>query len=232
MNSIEQAFHDTLEDVILSRRERRELRATLAGQKLSPRELGVYRSKIFDMARDTLASQPDMAPAQVLDWLEEANKLLLPDPDPGFENRCYFSPGEECLAAIRSHLRKAIKAVDVCVFTISDDRISSEIRACHERGLRVRIITDNDKMYDMGSDVEDLAEAGIEVCIDRTDKHMHHKFALIDEAWLLLGSYNWTRSAATRNEESLLVTNDAQSLRAFGREFEKLWERMAPFRGN
>ena len=41
-----------------------------------------------------------------------------------------------------------------------------------------------------------LAELGVAVRIDRSEHHMHHKFALFDDAILATGSYNWTRSAA------------------------------------
>ena len=53
---------------------------------------------------------------------------------------------------------------------------------------------------------------------------MHHKFALADCAVLLTGSYNWTRSAASSNEENFLITGDRRFVDAFARQFEKLWK--------
>ncbi|MDU2611947.1 MAG: phospholipase D-like domain-containing protein, partial [Pseudomonas aeruginosa] len=47
-------------------------------------------------------------------------------------------------------------------------------------------------------------------------------------AWLLNGSFNWTRSASVSNEENLLVTDDAVLIGAYRREFEELWGRYAP----
>ena len=51
---------------------------------------------------------------------------------------------------------------------------------------------------------------------------------LVDGAWLLNGSFNWTRSASVNNEENLLVTDDAVLIGAYRREFEELWGRYAP----
>jgi mitochondrial cardiolipin hydrolase len=89
----------------------------------------------------------------------------------------------------------------------------------------VRIISDDDKRFDAGSDIAQLADAGIPIALDDTKAHMHHKFALIDQRWLLNGSFNWTRSASTSNDENLVVTNDPQQLRSFAAQFEALWVR-------
>ena len=139
----------------------------------------------------------------------------------------HFSPGDECLQAIRRLFGQAERTVDVCVFTITDDRIASAIMDAHRRGVRIRIITDNDKAYDEGSDVRRLEGAGMEVREDRTECHMHHKFAIFDGRTVLTGSYNWTRGAARNNEENLVVSNDFRMVGPFEREFNALWGRLA-----
>jgi phosphatidylserine/phosphatidylglycerophosphate/cardiolipin synthase-like enzyme len=96
------------------------------------------------------------------------------------------------------------------VFTIADDRLSKILLLLHKKGSRVRIISDNDCAKNEGSDVIQLARAGIPTKLDVTEFHMHHKFAVLrqrgpdgkDAKLLITGSYNWTRSASTRNEGS------------------------------
>jgi phosphatidylserine/phosphatidylglycerophosphate/cardiolipin synthase-like enzyme len=136
----------------------------------------------------------------------------------------HFSPGDACPQRIARFLGSASRTLDICVFTITDDRITSAILAAHDRGRRVRVVTDDDKAMDPGSDCERLADAGIPVRVDRSPAHMHHKFALADRSTLLTGSYNWTRSAARENEENFLITGDRRFVAAFGRRFETLWE--------
>lgn len=63
--------------------------------------------------------------------------------------------------------------------------------------------------------------------IDDSPYHMHHKFALFDANLLLNGSFNWTRSATTSNEENLLVTDHALLVASYRSEFDKLWARYA-----
>ena len=136
-----------------------------------------------------------------------------------------FSPGTDCLDLLTGTLRAARRSVDVCVFTITDDRISDLLAKLHERGIQVRILTDDEKMQDPGSDVARLARRGLPVRTDRALAHMHHKFAIVDGREVLGGSYNWTRGAV-ENWENLHATTSPRVVEAFQRQFDRLWERM------
>src|SRR5262249_17420527 len=98
------------------------------------------------------------------------------------------------------------------------------ILAAHRRGVKLRIITDDEKMQDLGSDIETFQKAGILVCTDRSEYHMHHKFALFDGSLVLTGSFNWTRGAADFNQENLIVSSDPRLVKAFAQTFEGLWK--------
>jgi phosphatidylserine/phosphatidylglycerophosphate/cardiolipin synthase-like enzyme len=117
--------------------------------------------------------------------------------------------------------------MDICVFTIADDSLTEGILDAHQRGVAVRLISDDDKRHDSGSDIDRLRNAGIAVVLDDSEAHMHHKFAIFDGRWLLNGSFNWTRSASRINEENLVATNDPAQLRGFAEQFEALWTRFS-----
>jgi phosphatidylserine/phosphatidylglycerophosphate/cardiolipin synthase-like enzyme len=134
-----------------------------------------------------------------------------------------FSPGIACKELIINSLRLADSTIEICVFTISDDAISGEIKEAYDRGVDVRIITDNYKVYDEGSDVEELSLFGIPVRVDTSENQMHHKFMIVDQKSVLTGSYNWTRSAALYNQENLVKINDAEFCVVFQQEFDRLW---------
>lgn len=143
-------------------------------------------------------------------------------------NQAYFSPGPDCRIAIEQAMETALSELLICVFTISDDRLSDAIMAAHRSGLTVRVISDNDKMHDRGSDVERLSQAGVNVRIDRSPEHMHHKFMVIDGRTVMTGSYNWTRSAETRNEENIIAVDDPLLATRFSEEFERIWKLAEP----
>lgn len=228
MNDLIKIFEKTFKDKTFTRTEQQAVRKILKEYQLNEREKDLLRSKIFDLAERALS---DGNQYLVLKWIEEAVKLIMKSGDDKDEetNNVYFSPGNDCLNAITDALRNARTNVLICVFTISDNRITREIINCHKRGVNLKVITDNDKTYDKGSDIEWLHNEGIQVKVDKTDKHMHHKFAVVDNELLITGSYNWTRSAAEYNEENILVTNNEKNIKAYVGEFEKLWPCMMDY---
>jgi mitochondrial cardiolipin hydrolase len=90
----------------------------------------------------------------------------------------------------------------------------------------LRIITDNEKAFDEGSDIIRLRQAGVAVRVDQSPYHMHHKFAIFDHERLLTGSYNWTRGASEHNEENFVILGDRRLITAFNTTFERLWNRL------
>lgn len=218
----------SLDDARLSDVERQALARALDGSHPGDELRRRLRNRAFDLVRDRLLNG-GIGAADLVKWLEGVTRTL----DGGVaameqvETRAYFSPGPGCLNAVREHLMRARQSVDVCVFTVSDDRITAEILAAHRRGVSVRLVTDNDKAFDAGSDVDLLRESGIAVTVDATSAHMHHKFALVDGKWLLNGSFNWTRSASENNEENLVVSNDPELVRQFRNRFEALWKALS-----
>jgi phosphatidylserine/phosphatidylglycerophosphate/cardiolipin synthase-like enzyme len=134
-----------------------------------------------------------------------------------------FSPKDDVAGRLRSLIASAESNIDAAVFTITDDRISRALLSAHRRGVQVRILTDDDKAFDIGSDIDELRHAGIAVRIDAGQDHMHHKFALFDRAVVVTGSYNWTRSASAYNHENILITSDPRLVGPYLREFDLLW---------
>jgi len=217
---------DCIADQSLSRGERRALRQVLDERDLGPRELELLRSRAFAAAADEV-DQPRAR--EVIGWLSDVVGLLLPaapKPAAASATAC-FAPHDDCPGKVVRLLREARRRVDICVFTITDNRISRAIEQAHRRGARVRILTDDDKSGDLGSDIARLSAKGIPVGVDDSDDHMHHKFAIFDDATLLTGSYNWTRSAAEHNHENFIVTGEPALVASFGEEFSRLWARFA-----
>jgi cardiolipin hydrolase len=226
MESLLAQIEASLADLRLDDDEKHSLSQTL--RQAQPPEDGFrqLRNHAFLLARNRLAAQQD--PPSVLRWVEAVVRALDIARTPAQAIRSYacFSPGEACLNTIVQHLRGARRSVDICVFTLSDDRIANEVLVAQARGIALRFITDNDKEMDSGSDVARLRNAGVPTAVDRTDAHMHHKFAIFDGLWLLNGSYNWTRSACSHNEENVVVTNDAALVRQFVEAFDGLWAQL------
>jgi len=220
---LDQLLREGVQDFNLDNAERFELREL--GARVDAEQLRYLRNRAFAMAREmALADAGNALP--VLRWLEQVVKTLdLSTVTAAAGTTAFFTPGESCLRKLRELCRGARRHIDVCVYTIADDRLSDELIAAHDRGVQVRIISDNDKRFDDGSDIARLEAHGIAVRLDDAPFHMHHKFALFDGEQLANGSFNWTRSATSSNQENLVVSRDAYLIRCFGGQFEELWER-------
>lgn len=222
----------SLADRKLSGGEKSALADWLARNVRTDQHRGLVRHHAFEVAR---GAEPD---AGLVDWLEAVMKVLAPlaaeqSKSAAVADEVFFAPGEQCLQRIVARFNGCRRSADVCVFTVTDDRISRAILDCHRRGARVRIISDNDKQHDPGSDLQKFRDAGIAVKVDDQrgpadtglNGHMHHKFAIFDGARLINGSYNWTRGAADINFENIVDTADAALIAQFAAEFERLWKR-------
>lgn len=137
-----------------------------------------------------------------------------------------FSPGQDIPENIAFYIAHAERSVDLCVYTISDETLSRCLTAVHERGIKIRVITDGNKMRDAGSQVKDLAARGMDVKIDNSRYHMHNKFGIIDGRIAFTGSYNWTYTAKAHNQENLVITTNFTIVHKFMSEFDALWDEM------
>ena len=221
----------TLTDGVLSKEEEQSLRdaiETLAGDRQG---LAFIRNRAYRKARERI----ERSPTDTLRWLERIDKIVdntASPPKQGgkpAESLVAFSPGEMGLDMIRRELREAKRSIDICVFTITDNRISDTIIDAHRSGIAVRIITDNDKQFDDGSDIARMVRADIPTRFDPDTDHMHHKFAIVDGQRLITGSYNWTRGA-TRNHENVTVLSEQALVDTFAKEFNHLWSSFRPWR--
>jgi cardiolipin hydrolase len=220
----------TLDDGRLSRGERRALQAALRDEPLSEAERNRLQAGLFDLAAQAMHDPRDRQPMR---WIEACLGALRGVAQPEREqvaSRAWFGPEDPLAKLLASQLEAARERIDAAVYTITDDTIAEALRRAHERGVRVRILSDDEKTGDPGSDIWRLQRAGLAVRTDQSPTLMHHKFAVIDEHTLLNGSYNWTRSGASENQENFLVTGDPALVHAYSQAFERLWRAFDPDR--
>ena len=233
-SALDQVLAATYEDARVSRGERKALHRLVQDQPQPAAFAARVRNRAFVVAQNLLEAGEH---EHVLSWLEDTVKAVWPRPETprpakvkasktssdGAE--AWFSPHGDIADVLKRLLDKTRRRLDICVFTITDDRLSRAVIRAHQRGVAVRILSDDDKSADRGSDIDRFARAGVNVRVDRSPHHMHHKFALVDGEMLLNGSYNWTRSADRKNAENLMAIADGVLFQTYQREFERLWSK-------
>ena len=158
----------------------------------------------------------------------EASLLQLPT-----HKNALFFPSSASHAQLLTYISRAKSTIELAIFSITDDRIRDALIGAHARGVKVRVISDDETANNDGADVFALAEAGIETVVDSRlapkragdegKRHMHNKFLVLDHSLLLTGSFNFTYAAASKNCENLFATSDTYFVQRYSAEYEKLW---------
>jgi len=113
--------------------------------------------------------------------------------------------------------------IHAAIFAIAHSDLASALIAARKRGVEVKIITDDVQAKGDASQVPQLKAAGIEVCMDDSEKfHMHHKFVVIDDCILLNGSLNWTYAGLKKANENVVISRSPGLCKVFTDEFKRI----------
>jgi len=136
-----------------------------------------------------------------------------------------FFPNQESEKKLIKYLNMATTTLDICVFTISNDHLANTLSALHKKGIKLRIISDDECVNNQGSDINTFAKEGIPVRTDDDKKaHMHNKYVIVDSKFVITGSFNWTVSAVKANQENLVVVENDEVVKGFNDNFNMLWK--------
>jgi len=114
----------------------------------------------------------------------------------------YFSPNGGAADFIIGFIDRTENRLDIAVYSFTHDEIADAVIRAHQRGVKVRVLTDKLQASNQYADDEKLESFGIPVRRDTQSGLMHHKFAISDDNAVGLGSFNWSVNADTRNMEN------------------------------
>jgi len=146
----------------------------------------------------------------------------------GIKMRVYFSPYNQPQTneAIKTVLDQTEKGVYFALYSFTDDLLGGTLIDLVNKRKKVYGIFDLEQ-FGIGSEYEKLRSAGTMVTFDGNQEKMHHKFAIIDPfcspAKIITGSFNWSVSANTENDENLLIIYSPEIAEVYYEEFLKLW---------
>lgn len=132
------------------------------------------------------------------------------------------SPHDSLQSEMVKVLSLASDHIDVAVFEFSSRPLAQALERATQRGVLVRLLIDcgHATSLPLGLDAADIR------CLDGRVSDigvMHNKFALLDHAQIVTGSFNWTASAERLNFENLIRVDDPSVVGRFNSLFESLW---------
>jgi len=134
--------------------------------------------------------------------------------------------------------------VDLNLFVFSAQNLSDTLQQLQRQGVALRVLADpgfanrsfSETLDLMGISMADhrcrleagnkpwqqgIAQVGTPNL--RPGDKLHHKVAILDDARVITGSFNWSPSAAHQNDETLLVIDSPQLAAHFRAEMDHLW---------
>lgn len=142
---------------------------------------------------------------------------------------CKRGSRESSLLYIFNIINDVTRQIDVCMYRITYYQFTALLIRLHGRNIQIRLITDegNDDKKDSQSHKRELGKltrAGIEIKNRVHNGLMHNKFVIVDERILIIGSFNWSHGAVTKNDETVIVTQQSVLVEECVENFANWWE--------
>lgn len=121
-----------------------------------------------------------------------------------------FSPGGSALQLVLKTIEAAQHEIRLMDYSFTSPEVVSALVRAKRRGVDVRIVLDEKGNRSKASQaaMNIAVNAGIPLRTNGRYAIMHDKVIIVDNHTVEAGSFNYTRSAASRNSENVLVINE------------------------
>ena len=188
----------------------------LASGSVTPKDNTIYGRLHPDKAlpyRAPSSDLPYVAPSDSLPDAAGAPDVSAPLAAPSSAKiQAYFSPHGGCTDAIVREINAAQKTVWVEAYGFTSAPILAALKRAKQRGVFVVVMLDRSNATEKYSGAGYMSNAQVPVLIDRTHKIAHNKVMVVDDATLVTGSFNFSKSAEDANAENLLVLKECPDL--------------------
>ena len=131
-----------------------------------------------------------------------------------------FTPAKHCTNQITKAINQAQKQILLQSLSFTSYPIAKALKAAQKRGVVVKILLDRRELDDKFSMLKYCRKYGMDVLIDYLPAIAHNKVIIIDDAVVVTGSFNFTKSADVRNAENVLIIKDAKIARLYSENWQ------------
>ena len=147
----------------------------------------------------------------------------------GTEVDTYFSPDDGVQSKLATVLDSAQESIYFLAFSFTSNQLGDIVRAKKEAGLTVQGVMDADQVKsNQGTEYDPFKQANVMVRVDGNEGLMHHKVFIVDGKIVAFGSYNFSQSAETNNDENMIIIYNEPIAQQFIQEFNRVWQHAAP----
>ena len=150
---------------------------------------------------------------------------------------------------IEQQLAKSQEQINLALFVFSEQQLANRLAIVHKQGVKIKALIDKSFAFRPFSEGLDLLGVALSQNSDEssscqveaanqpwpislktvgTPKMMpgdllHHKFAVIDQEMVIMGSHNWSVAANKTNDETLVAIAHPTVAKHYQREFDRLY---------
>jgi phosphatidylserine/phosphatidylglycerophosphate/cardiolipin synthase-like enzyme len=121
-----------------------------------------------------------------------------------------FTPGGDCTDLAVNTIDKAKNSILVQAYSFTSAPIAKALVNAKNRGVDVKVILDKSDFSNRYTIATYFKNNGIPVWEDYQPAIAHNKVIIVDDTFLLTGSFNFTKAAQMRNAENELVIESPQ----------------------
>ncbi len=136
--------------------------------------------------------------------------------------QAYFCPHDNCANAVINKLEKANTSILFAAYSFTSAEIANELIIKSQSGITVSGIIEKSTTGSTYSKDKALSANRIPVLLEGTKRLMHHKFFVIDNRVVITGSFNPTENADKRNDENLIIIENAAVAEEYAVEFNRI----------
>lgn len=133
----------------------------------------------------------------------------------------FTSQGQDAEGMVVNAINDATTSIDLAMYNLSRGKIIHALEEAKQRGVQVRIISDQSKAST--ADLQPLLDAGIPIKINTFDGKMHEKLMLVDGKTALTGSFNYTKASSEENDEVIIAIHDQALVGKWVTVFDQMW---------
>jgi phosphatidylserine/phosphatidylglycerophosphate/cardiolipin synthase-like enzyme len=140
-----------------------------------------------------------------------------------------FSPEDYCIDLLVQAISQAKKSIHFLAYSFTSEPMAKALieRAAHNIDVK-GVMESSQATSNSGGDYGYFLSAGLDVRLDGNPDQMHEKVMIIDGEIVAAGSFNFTNSAVTRNDENLLIIDNPHIAGGYQVQFEKIYNQALP----
>lgn len=136
----------------------------------------------------------------------------------------FFSPQDKTIVnAIIPLVNNAQKYIYIPTFVLTHQGLTDALINAKKRGVDVKVIIDGTSSNQIHTKHNLLRDAGIPVKAENYAGKMHMKTIIIDDKYTCIGSMNFSNSGENRNDENMILIEDAKFAEFYRDYFNYLW---------